>query len=165
MSNQEIWKDIVGYEGLYQVSNLGNVKSFNKNKLMKIGFHQDGYNRLWLSKENKSKGFLLHRLIAIHFIPNPNNLPEVNHKDANKLNNSIGNLEWCSHSENMAHANAMGLISTTEMIKTLKKYNSVDRDRATELINSGKSFREVERITGISAKTIKTMVEKPELYE
>jgi hypothetical protein len=116
----EIWKDIIGYEGLYQVSNLGNVKSIKKNKLMKIGLHADGYNRLWLSKENKSKGFLLHRLIAIHFIPNPNNLPEVNHKDANKLNNSIDNLEWCSHSENMNHANNMGLISTIEMIKTLK---------------------------------------------
>lgn len=162
---QEIWKDIINYEGLYQISNLGNVKSVKKSKLMKVDLHQDGYNRLWLSKENKSKGFLLHRLIAIHFIPNPNNLPEVNHKDADKLNNSIDNLEWCTHSENMAHANSMGLISTAEMIKTLKKYNSLDRDKATKLINSGKSFREVERITGISAKTIKTMIEKPELYE
>lgn len=165
MDNQEIWKNIIEYEGLYQISNLGNVKSVKKDKIMKVGINNFGYKRLWLSKENKSKGFLLHRLIAIHFIPNPDNLSEVNHKDADKLNNSINNLEWCSHSENMAHANSMGLISTIEMIKTLKKYNSLDRDKAAKLINNGKSFREVERITGISAKTIKTMIEKSELYE
>ena len=114
----EIWKDIEGYEGLYQVSNLGRVKSIygwcgnrfvKRTKILKLKINNKGYTKVYLYKNKKSKMFFVHRLVAMAFVPNPNNLPQVNHKDGNKLNNSIGNLEWCTCSENIKHAYKTGL--------------------------------------------------------
>lgn len=101
----EIWKDISGYEGLYQVSNLGNIKSFNygghgKIKLLKLENFK-GYKRVVLSKNGKTKRYFVHRLVAMTFIPNPDDLPIVNHKDENKTNNNVNNLEWCTHEYNV----------------------------------------------------------------
>lgn len=100
----EIWKDILGYEGLYQVSNLGNVRSLNyrrsgKTKLLKQGT-DNGYKRVELSKNGKKKKYWVHRLVAIAFISNPNNYKEVNHKDEDKSNNNVNNLEWCTREYN-----------------------------------------------------------------
>ena len=104
----EIWKDIKGYEGLYQVSNLGRVKSLNgyhrKEIILKLRNNLYGYLTIGLSKNNISKRYKVHRLVAETFIPNPNNYEQVNHKDGNKLNNCIDNLEWCNRSYNMKHA-------------------------------------------------------------
>lgn len=95
--NNEVWKDVVGYEGLYQVSNLGRVKSlwFGKERILKLGRNIFGYLTVGLHKNEQQKTCKVHRLVAQAFIPNPNVLPEVNHKDENKTNNSIENLEWC----------------------------------------------------------------------
>ena len=107
---EEIWKDIKGYEGLYQVSNLGRVKSlprlmFNgkgyfmsKEKILKLGT-ANGYKRVTLCKNNEQEPFLVHRLVAEAFIPNPNNLPQVNHKIddfEHRSDNRVENLEWCT---------------------------------------------------------------------
>lgn len=104
---EEIWKDIKGYEGLYQVSNLGRVKSLgngnsnrSKLKIMKTTLSHKGYPMITLRKDDKSKTFSVHRLVAIHFIPNPDNLPQVNHIDEVKTNNRIDNLEWCTNEYN-----------------------------------------------------------------
>ena len=122
---EEIWKDIVGYEGLYQVSNCGRVKSLsrymnNKNggksllkeRILKSAYTKKGYLRVGLCKYSKTKPFSVHRLVAQAFIPNPNNLPQVNHKDENKENNFVyinedgtadlekSNLEWCTNEYN-----------------------------------------------------------------
>lgn len=106
---KEIWKDIEGYEGLYQVSNLGRIKSLKRKdslgrtiqeKILKLSKTSWGYFRITLKKENKRKNFLVHRLVAKTFIPNPNNYLEVNHKDEDKLNNEIENLEWCDRNYN-----------------------------------------------------------------
>lgn len=114
----EDWKDIKNYEGLYQVSNLGNVRRMKfinniikKNKIYSIskGKNNSGYLKVSLYKDNKMKNKLVHRLVAEAFIPNPNNLPQVNHIDGNKLNNNVSNLEWCSQSQNMKHAYKLGL--------------------------------------------------------
>jgi hypothetical protein len=101
----EEWKDIVGYEGLYQVSNTGRVKSLKKCELlMKHQISNCGYCRVSLRKPKSSIKYSIHRLVAEAFLPNPNNLPQVNHIDGNKLNNLVDNLEWNTRSENQKHA-------------------------------------------------------------
>ena len=102
---EEIWKDIVGYEGLYQVSNFGRVKNVNKNIIKKPTELSKGYLRIGLNKHGKAKKIYSHRLVAQAFIPNPNNLPCVNHKDCNPKNNCVDNLEWCTHKENNSYKN------------------------------------------------------------
>ena len=110
----EIWKDIGGYAGLYQVSNLGRVKSLPKARSSRVNFlkHRvdSGYARVSLSVNGKARNHSVHRLIAIEFIKNIDNLPVVNHIDGNKLNNSISNLEWVTSSENSLHAYRIGLM-------------------------------------------------------
>lgn len=110
MSNmeKEIWKAIKGYEGLYEVSNLGNVRSldridrinhFWKGNMLKLK-NDKGYYRATLCKDGNKKMFFIHRLVAEAFILNPNNYPIINHKDENPLNNRVENLEWCTHQYN-----------------------------------------------------------------
>lgn len=119
----EIWKDIEGYEGFYQVSNTGKVKSISrlkhtpnkttylcKEKLMKL--HKDktyGYIQLELCKNNTGTTVKVHRLVAIAFVPNPLNLPQVNHLDGDKTNNNDWNLGWTDNSGNQIHAFKLGL--------------------------------------------------------
>ncbi len=117
MISIDVWKDVVGYEGLYEVSSKGEVRSvsayrpftvrnqttqrYHSGKVLKPIFDGRGlYQQVTLSKEGVSRRFLIHRLVASAFIPNPNGLPEVNHKDENKTNNAIENLEWCDHKYN-----------------------------------------------------------------
>ena len=104
MNNVEVWKDIKGYEGLYQVSNLGRIKSIRRNIIMKVRKDKYGYYQLGLTKNKEQKTFKAHRLVAETFIPNHNNLPEINHKDEDKTNNRVENLEWCTSQENHIHA-------------------------------------------------------------
>ena len=98
---EEIWKDIAGYENLYQVSNLGNVKTVKQNKILKQHISVHGYLRCRMRKNNKTKKFVVHRLVAKAFIPNPENKPCVDHIDTNKQNNNVKNLRWVTYSENM----------------------------------------------------------------
>jgi hypothetical protein len=129
----ENWKDIQGYEGLYQISNLGNIKGIQRivkhstvgvtrnvpEKLIST-FLTKGYKRVNLWKDNKDKKHPVHVLIAQAFIPNPQNKPCVNHIDGKPSNNNINNLEWVTHSENSQHAANMGLISTGEKCNLTK---------------------------------------------
>ena len=99
----EIWKDIKGYEGKYKISSYGRVKSlhYGRVKILKLRKDKDGYYNIDLHSNNDVKTFKVHRLVATHFIDNPNNLPQINHKDENKSNNNIDNLEWCNCKYNM----------------------------------------------------------------
>jgi NUMOD4 motif len=99
---EEIWKDINGYEGLYQISNLGNARSSKSGRILLFDY-SNGYLRVRLSKNGKVKTKRVHILVASHFIVNPENFPQVNHKDGNKHNNYFTNLEWNTHSMNMRH--------------------------------------------------------------
>ena len=111
----EEWRDIAGYEGLYQVSNLGRVRSLDrvvecidsirryKGRMMKQHRKQNGYMECTVQKPGHRKQYLVHRLVAQAFIPNPDNLPEVNHLDENKANNRADNLEWVTQAENNAY--------------------------------------------------------------
>lgn len=117
----ETWKDIKGYEGYYQISNLGRVKSVERVYKTKLSYrtvperirtpvNANGYLYCELWKEGNHKRFAVHRLVAQAFIENPGGLPHVNHKDGNKQNNAVSNLEWCTQSENNLHAFKMGLM-------------------------------------------------------
>lgn len=121
---QEIWENIKGYEGIYQVSNLGNIKSVNhyvmnngikqlrKGNVLKKNINVWGYEGVVLYKNGIGKRHTVHRLVANAFINNPDNKKEINHIDGNKLNNCVSNLEWCTRSENMKHSYRTGLEKT-----------------------------------------------------
>lgn len=118
----ENWKDMQGYEGLYQISDLGRIKSYPrvvkckesneriiKSRILKQYHTSNHYLFVRLSKNKKQTNYRVHRLVALNFIDNPENKPCVNHIDGNKSNNRVDNLEWCTHSENMQHAVKNGL--------------------------------------------------------
>lgn len=98
--NMEIWKDVVGYEGLYKISNTGKVLNVKRNKLRSLIKDKDGYYQLGLSKNDVRTYHKVHRLVAIAFLENPNNLPVVNHKNEVKQDNRVENLEWCTQAYN-----------------------------------------------------------------
>lgn len=100
----EVWKDVVGYEGLYQVSNIGNVKSLNNNCIRKPIKHRCGYLRVDLWRDGKMQNAYVHRLVAQAFIPNPENKAQVNHINGNKTDNRTDNLEWVTNAQNATHA-------------------------------------------------------------
>lgn len=114
---QEIWKPVPGYEGYYEVSSLGRIRSidrctknrwgsetFHRSQVMKCRIFKNGYAHVKLTKDGKRYEPSVHRLVAIAFIPNPNELPQVNHIDGDKANNTVQNLEWCTGSENQLHS-------------------------------------------------------------
>ena len=109
MEKEEIWRDIDGYEMIYQVSNMGRVKRvkgydslghLRNEKILSPVINKDGYLKVGLCKEGNVKMFLVHRLVAQVFIPNPEGLPQINHRDEDKTNNRVDNLEWCEHRYN-----------------------------------------------------------------
>ena len=107
---EEKWNDISGYTGVYQASTFGNIRSFYRSqRILKPFFSKGGYKLVKLCRDRKEKTLSIHRLVAITFIPNPNNLPQVNHLDGNKRNNNILNLEWTTNGLNKKHAYSIGL--------------------------------------------------------
>ena len=109
---EEIWRPIEGYEGLYEVSNTGLIRSLDrfvgnrnriKGKILSIKIEKNGYCSVALSKYGKMKRYLVHRLVAQEFIPNTEGLPQVNHKDEDKTNNRVENLEWCDNYYNLMY--------------------------------------------------------------
>lgn len=130
---QEIWKDIENTNGIYQVSNFGNVRSvdryvstggnpfFVKGRMLKKSLTTAGYPRVQMWVNGKKYIKTIHRLVALAFIPNPENKPCINHIDGNKLNYSIDNLEWCTQRDNIIHAIRTGLNSVDNMLKAAHK--------------------------------------------
>ena len=139
---KEEWKDIVGFEGLYKVSTLGRVKSLRKNKIMNFTT-RSGYNVLNLRKEGKRYSKQVHRLVAEAFIENPQNKPIVNHKDTNRKNNNVNNLEWCTQKENvlfsaykMRHRKTISHTNTGEKYIYYRKSNNTYR-----IVIDGKEYK------------------------
>ena len=163
----EIWKDIEGYEGKYRVSNLGRVKKFYKDKrskrelILKLFMSTTGYYKVSPSKNGISKNFKLHRLIAMAFIPNPENKKTINHKNGIKTDNRIENLEWATHGDNHRHAYRTGLKKPYLLgLGKLGKDSPVSKtiiqfDKNMNPIAEYGSSLEIERITNINASNIR----------
>ena len=142
----ETWKAIAGYEGIYEVSDLGRIKSlkYGKEKILKPGKNHGGYLHVNLCKDGKVEQPKIHRLVAEAFIPNPNNLETVNHKDEVKTNNVASNLEWMSQKDN----NNYGTHNKRVAESLSKKVQMFDKSTC-ELLATFTSTREAERVTGI----------------
>lgn len=138
----EIWTPIEGYETRYAISNFGAVKSIKTNKLLKQEIRRDYYS-VQLFDGHNYKHQSIHRLVAKHFIDNPQHFLYVNHKDENKLNNNVNNLEWCTHSYNVNYGSAI------ERSKEKRSSKVHQFDKNGVLINTFDSIADAERITGI----------------
>lgn len=141
----EIWRDIEGYEGLYQISNKGNVKSLYKGseRILRPWDNGCGYMNIGLFKNGMLKCIKVHRLVAITFIPNPYKLPEVNHKDENKKNNCVDNLEWMIHRDNLNYG------TRNERAGYSRSKPILQYSKSGEFIREWQGSREVERVLGI----------------
>ena len=156
----EIWKDIPSFEGVYQISNFGNVRSLNYGRgnvarVLAPGKSLNGYLFVYLWGSNKSKRYSVHRLVAMAFIDNPNCKPEVNHINGNPLDNRSCNLEWVTNSENKVHS--YRVLNRVVKPPMLNKYGRLhNRSKAVEqidktghVVNNFGSAREAGRMTGI----------------
>lgn len=155
--DSEVWKDIPGYEGLYKVSNLGRVKSLPKfgwtDKTKRNGgimsqYFYKGYYNVKLCINQKYRQFQVHRLVALAFIPNPKDLPFINHKDENSINNAADNLEWCTHEYNINYG--------TRNAKVAKKLSIPVAQYTVSgtLIETFSSLHEASKETGINISHI-----------
>lgn len=151
----EEWKDIKGYEGIYKISNLGKVVRIKGSQEHPMKIWNNGrYMEIRLSKGGKSTHFTLHRLLAVHFIPNPDNLPFVNHIDENKLNNSINNLEWCTQVYNTNYGEGRHPIIVLDEMSGIETTYPTIRDCIKSLhITARTIYKYID--TGISYKNKK----------
>lgn len=165
MSNQEslageLWLPVPGWENYYEVSNLGRVKSLPRTiphskfgvvripgKIMHAS-NAAGYRALNLSRDKKDTRSLVHRLVAMAFIPNPNNYPHINHINCNRADNRVGNLEWCNQSQNQYHAYRNGLRPATDDLKGAKGFTNVkNRKPVLQYSIDGSFIREWRSLT------------------
>lgn len=164
----EIWKDIPGFEGYYQVSNLGRIKSLERvvacsvrlggfrtkgETIRKQDIGSKGYHRVYLQKDKIGKKYLVHRLVAEAFVANPNNFPQVNHKDENKGNNKASNLEWCTAEYNSNYGGRTRLTS-------IAKYKPISLfDKEGHLIRDFDSLKEAGEYLGVKRISPKCLLE------
>jgi hypothetical protein len=169
---QEIWKDIKNFEGCYQVSNFGNIRrldtlipfkgtlSIKKGKVLKTTKNSKGYLTIVLCWKSYRKTYSVHRLVALTFLPNVNNKPQINHIDGNPLNNKVDNLEWCTFSENQRHAYDTGLKGKNEnsgmakltnlQVIEIKKILKIKPDTSLN-----KFYKQIADMFNVSRTTIK----------
>lgn len=165
---KEIWKDVVGYEGLYQVSDFGRVKrlkgqysnnQYKEDRIMSPSTSSNGYLNIRFCVDGCACSISVHRLVALHFIPNPENKPQVNHIDLNKANNDAQNLEWCTAKENTFHAYINGRRKPNK--RGSDDYRSicvVMMDDNDNVINEFGSIMDAQRYTGVRNGNISKVI-------
>ena len=159
------FKPVVGYEGIYIVTDKGNVYSIprkvyngkgyyeKQGKKIKQVLNHKGYPCVYLSKDGKDTYMSVHRIVATAFIPNPKNLPQVNHKNGNKLDNSVENLEWCTNRENQVHAWKMGLQKVSGKAgKPKKKVLQIDIN-TKQVVAEYNSISEAAKAIGVKTSS------------
>lgn len=164
VSDIENWRDVVGYEGLYEVSSKGRVKSLGNNrskkeKMMNGGVNTTGYRQVALSKKGSPKNhYLVSRLVAINFIPNPLKKRTVNHKDGDILNNNVQNLEWATFSENHKHAyKVLKRVVNIENLTRGVHYRRLSKNDVRQIrdeIRKGVSLAHLGRVYNVSSSAI-----------
>ncbi len=166
---KEKWVDIIGYEGLYKISNYGNVSSSRSGNggqqewcVMSIKSRSDSYACVVLSKDKKRKHFLVHRLVACHFIQKTDGKEYVNHKDSNPSNNTVSNLEWCTLSENIQHSKKVGALSKMHISNYCNKRTTKPSDviHMRALYLNGISSAKIAEEYGISQVAVWKIVTK-----
>ena len=171
----EEWKDVIGYENYYSISNLGRFKRKNityyrktdgikctlSEKIVTPTIWNKGYPRVILEcfGQAKSKSIFIHVLVAKHFIPNPNNYSQVNHIDGNKTNNKVDNLEWVSNKQNVLHSYRDEHMIHSNAIAVYQK------DKNGNIINKFQTIRQAEEITGFSRKYISKAIKNRREYK
>lgn len=154
----EIWKDVLGWEGIYLVSNLGRIKSFSwrqyKGNILKPQ-NQRGYRSVTLSHNGQHKMMMIHRIVANAFIPNPENKPTVNHIDTNRQNNIVSNLEWATSKEQIRHARLNGRFPDISGHKN--PLALLDANQVIFIFNSNKINSELAKDFNVSSETIRSI--------
>lgn len=150
----EIWKEIPGFEGRYEASSNGSIRGISSLLEKKQKINRDGYLRVNLNVNGKPKTYTVHRLVASTFIPNPNCLPMINHKDENKLNNCIDNLEWCDNKYNTTYGNTI-----SKRVASLLEWKAKDKpilqcDLEGKVIARFDSARQAAKILGLRKQRI-----------
>lgn len=169
----EIWKDIEGYKGIYQVRNMGRVRSLTRKvwnytkpgRILRPGSKKNGYLHVCLINGSKrEKHAHVHRLVAAAFIPNPDNLPEVNHKNYDKTDNRVENLEWCTSRYNKAHFRKSPYAKNADKKKTRTlvnksiQYIMTYKDEVCRIYDLGYSIKEVSSIVGIGKDMVRDIL-------
>ena len=164
---QEEWKPIKGYVGVYEISNIGRVKRINGGKISikKLNPSIEKYIFVGLSKNGIKKVTRVHVLVAEAFIPNPKKKPYINHIDNNPSNNKVSNLEWCTHLENMQHANRQGRLNVPRIGSRGKNnFGGITKEKVLEIrklwLLDKKPQREIASIYKVSRQTINNIINK-----
>lgn len=165
---KEIWKLVNGFENKYAISNFGRIKNIRTNHILKMTNKYGDYFRIILYDETHKKSCYIHRLVAEHFLKNPNNYPCINHKDLDKQNNRVDNLEWCTYSYNTKDAiskgaNTMAGFNKYNKNKFYNKYGKLFQlDKNRNVINVYETLEEAYNKTGICKRNILQVINHQE---
>lgn len=167
---KEQWKTIKGYKSFYDVSNFGRVRGWRngrygrriKPRIKKLTLNPYGYYQTGIRINGKSTNFYVHRLVAEAFIPNPENKPEVNHIDCDKINNRADNLEWCTHEENLIHASKMGVLKGRMIGEDVPASKLKEKDVISirDLYHKGFLQKDIAKKFNVSKSLISKVVRK-----
>lgn len=158
INNMEIFKDIIHFENTYQISNYGNVRNKKTGLLLKPSYNKKGYQYVYLTYSHTGRvKWYIHRLVGFHFIDNPFNKPQINHKDGNPSNNKVENLEWVTNEENQKHAILNNLHYQGESHKD-SKFKEDNIILLPELIKIGFSISQLNKLTGVAMPSIDKII-------
>ena len=155
---EEIWKDIEWHKGSYKVSNMGRVQSIRRKKFKDTYLDKRGYVKVCLCYNYTQKIFSVHRLVAKAFIPNPNNYPQVNHKDENKQNNNVDNLEWCTNKYNCNYGNKPKKCKESALRLQLNKRKITIYDINGKYVDSYRSMMDAAKLLKCSYENVQSVV-------